>query len=458
MRLSKFMAVAAAAVLSVSLTGCSGGSSSSAVEDTNADKGLPVVGSTLKYDPNKLVNDGKPITLEWWMWGGEDQFKGFVDAYRKIHPNVDIKIVTHPWDDYWTKLPLALKEGANPVLFNIHNSYHDNIINYLEPYDIPVEELEADYQGAGAHVIDGKIYYTDFGLMSGAIFYNKDMWAEAGLTDADIPQTWDQFREVAKKLTVRDGDNFQRAGFNFNDSFSAFMPGLHYQRGQNLMQADMKTPDINNQAMLEDIKMFRDFYDVDKVGSKDFGPVANEAFGQGMAAMVYSWGHFNNTLHTDYPDINFGVFRTPIHDAKTEPYAYDRYNGESTPGINAKASAAEKEVAQDFLRFFLTDKEHLKQICLEYSVFPMYKELSDDTDIKAHPVLAALGSIDRYIWPGPMPATIEKNLSKMWEDILHNGVSAQAGLEAAQQAIATDLSQTSFVSVEKLYPHYKASK
>ncbi|CCH75046.1 hypothetical protein BN11_500008 [Nostocoides australiense Ben110] len=34
-----------------------------------------------------------------------------------------------------------------------------------------------------------------------ALQINTDMWEKAGLTDADIPTTWDQLTEVSKKLT-----------------------------------------------------------------------------------------------------------------------------------------------------------------------------------------------------------------------------------------------------------------
>ena len=67
-----------------------------------------------------------------------------------------------------------------------------------------LEDLEADFVGVSAHEIDGKVYYTDYGMMTATMYYNKAMWAAAGLTEADIPKTWDQFREVAKKLTIRD--------------------------------------------------------------------------------------------------------------------------------------------------------------------------------------------------------------------------------------------------------------
>lgn len=438
-----------------SLTACS---SDGPEKMESAPSGQPVQGKTLTYDPNHLVNDGEPITLEWWLWDGDTIFGKFAEAYSAIHTNVKIKVVKQPWEDYWTKLPLALKDGGNPAIFNIHNSYHANLFPYLEPYDVDLEQLSADYTGADAHVIDGKLYYTDYGLMSGVIYYNTELWEKAGLGDADIPQTWDQLREVATKLTVAEGDTITQAGFNFNSQFNAFTPGLPYQHGQNLFAEDQKTPTFASDAMSDLIAMFTGFYDTDKVGSKDFGNDSGESFGQGQSAMVYSWTHLGGTLAQDFPDAKYNTFRTPVPEAGQQPYAFDRYNGESTLGINKNADDAAKAVAQDFLKFYLTSEENLKALCLNYHVFPMYKPLAEDADITADPQLSSLADgIEHYIWPGPMPATIEENAKTMWQDILFNGTSPDDAMKAAQAGIEKDLTSADFTAVEDKYAFYQPS-
>lgn len=452
----KAIAIAVAGVMLLSACSSSGGSDAVQVDEANS--GLPVVGENITYDPNTLINNGDPISLEWWLWDGDEKFQAFADAYQEIHPNVDIQTVNQPWADYWTKLPLALKGDDGPTLFNVHNSYHENLIPYMEPYDIAVEDLAADYTGVEAHVIDDEVYYIDYGIMSGLIYYNKTLWAEAGLTDADIPETWDEFATVAAALTKHEGDTMTQAGFNYNSLFKEFTLGLAYQQGQNLMESDMVTPDFDNPAMLKSIEMFRDLYKVDQVGSENFGPVAGESFGQGQSAMIYNWGHFYGTLKADYPDLEVGTFRTPVPEAGVEPYAYDRYNGESTLGINASASDAEKAVAQDFLRFYLTDADLMKDLAVNYSLFPAYKVLADDPEIAAHPVMSALGNIDHYIWPGPMPATFESTIDVMWQDILYNGVDAQQALTDARAKISADLETGDFVSTEDQYKYYAPSE
>lgn len=450
-RVRAAVAVGATAALAMSLTACAGGGGG--VEDTEPDKGLPIAGDNVTYDPNTLVNDGQPIELDWWAWTNIEQFQAIADAYSEIHPNVTIKVVNQPWEDYWTKLPLELQNGGGPALFNVHNSQHENLIANMEPYDIDAADLDADYAGAAGHVIDGETHYIDLGLMSGAIYYNTDMWEEAGLTDADIPTTWDDFREVAKKLTIRDGDQLRQAGFNFNAGGQNLQAGMAYQLGQNLFEADGATPDVDNEANLEVIHRFLDIY-ADGSGDANFGASGTDSFGQGLSAMTYAWGWFSGTLHNDYPDLKWSAFPTPVPDAGEAPYALDRYNGESTFGINANASDAEKEVAQDFLRYFLTDEESMKELALAFSVFPAYKPIADDPVFADDPALAAFGDIERYIWPGPIPATFEDTTATMWEEILFNGVAPEDALAAAQATIEKDLSGKDFVSAENLYAHY----
>ena len=94
MKIKKSLAALTATVSIMALaTGCSS-SGSSGVVDTQADKGLAVMGDTITYDPNHLVNDGQPIELGYWSWGDEstDPVISMLHEYEKIHPNVTFKI------------------------------------------------------------------------------------------------------------------------------------------------------------------------------------------------------------------------------------------------------------------------------------------------------------------------------------------------------------------------------
>ena len=404
-----------------------------------------ILGSKIQYDTSKAINNGEDIEIEFWYWtGASDLFKSVVNQYTAIHPNVKITLVENPYDDYWTKLPLALQGSNGPAIFNVHNSHHENLINYLAPYDIPVEDLEEDFVGVSAHVIDGKVYYTDYGMMTATMYYNKAMWSAAGLTEADIPTTWDQFREVAKKLTIRDekGELIQ-AGFSFNGGAQGDVLGMQYQYGQNLFTEDGKVT-FNNDAIKTVVQRMKDIYEVDGSGDYNFGNNSGDNFGQGMIAMYLGWGFMHGLFQALWPETEFGSFEipTPTEDV---PYAYHRYNGESTFGINKNAPADQQAVAQEFV--------------LANSIFPAKKSLANDSDILSVSSIAVLANhIDRYIWPGPMPSAVENNMKIALENIFYNGEDVEAALQNAEDACNEELASSEFVPVESSYAHADEAK
>ena len=439
MRKRVIVAALAAMMAVTGLAGCGGSGTGKEEAKKNIEVPTEPFGDTIKYDPSVEINGGKDITVELWEWGSDELFQEIIDGYTAIHPNVTINLVNNPWEDYWTKLPLALDGENGPAIFNIHNSYHENLINYMAPLEIPLEDLQADFTGVDAHVIDGEVYYIDYGMMTGSVYYNKDMWEAAGLTEADIPKTWDEMREVAKKLTIKEGDTIIQAGLNFNDDFHQnYLLGLNYQLGENLFEEDGVTPKVNSDAMKQVMQMLVDMYEVDGIGSKDFGEKGADSFGQGQSAMVIQWGHYYNTLQTTWSDINFGVFEIPTFDGN--PYAYNRYNGESTFGVNKNAPEDQQAVAQDFIKYFLANDDAQVAFNLAMSTFPAKKSLADNEKILENPSLKVLAEhIDHYIWPGPMPATMETSLKKAGQDIFFNGVDIDTALNEAQQNIIKDM-------------------
>jgi len=414
---------------------------------------LQVMGNVIQYDPNQSINDGNDITVELWYWtGAANMFQSLADQYMAIHPNVTINLVENPWDDYWTKLPLALQGSDGPAIFNIHNSQHDNLIGYLAPYNIPVEDLETEFVGASGHVIDGKIYYTDYGLMTATVYYNTDMWAAAGLTDADIPTTWDEFREVAKKLTIREDGELIQAGFSYNGGIQGDVLGMNYQYGQNLFTVDNKVT-LNNDAMKAVIQRLKDLYEVDGVCDNNFGNNSGDNFGQGTVAMFLGWGFMTNVLKQNFPDTPFACFEIPTPTEEV-PYAYHRYNGESTFGVNKNATVDQQAVAQDIIYFFFANDSIQKEFCLANAVFPMKTSLQKDADLLSIPSVAVLEDhIDRYIWPGAMPSTVENNIKIALEDIFYNNVDITKALTAQETAINEDLANSDFVSQEPMYKY-----
>lgn len=59
------------------------GGSAGGTTDTKEDKGMEVLGDQVKFDPNKLVNDGEPINIEYWTWNEGDPAITMAKEYEK---------------------------------------------------------------------------------------------------------------------------------------------------------------------------------------------------------------------------------------------------------------------------------------------------------------------------------------------------------------------------------------
>ena len=72
----------------------------------------------------------------------------------------------------------------------------------------------------------------------------------------------------------------------------------------------------------------------------------------------------------------------------------------------------------------------------------------------AIPAIAVLQDhIDRYIWPGAMPATIENNSKIAMQNIFNNGMDIEQAMAAAEADMNAELATTDFAPVENLYAH-----
>jgi multiple sugar transport system substrate-binding protein len=139
------------------------------------------------------------------------------------------------------------------------------------------------------------------------LIINTDLWAKAGLTDADIPTTWEQLTTVAKKLTTGTqtglviGGEYARVG--------AFMT----EAGGNLMNADSTKATADTQANLDALN-----YVKQNLAAGDFKYAADvgagwggEAFGKQLGAMTIEGNWITGSQTADYPSVNYKVVPLP---------------------------------------------------------------------------------------------------------------------------------------------------
>lgn len=374
------------------------------------------------YDPSAPVNNGEDITITFWYDDpgpeGYQRYARAIADYQELHPNVTIEVNNSlGWGDYWSKLPVAVASGTGPDLMHFHlNWYGDFIPELAEPYPEDLAQaLIKDFRGVEPMIYEGKVYTIPVGDMTGAIFYNKEMWKEAGLTEADIPQTWDELREVAKKLTKTEGDKIVVNGMDIPDGY--FLLALNYQKGYNVFAEDGKHTQMDNPGALEAAQMLQGFITEDKIFAPGSGS-SQERFGNKQSAMMYNWTWAGGWLEGNVGDsFEWGVFPTPVFGEETK--VVDRNNPEVSAVVNAKSSPENKAVAMDFLRFYFANDSYLVELADKTYTAPTKITRAEDPVIAENEVVATISSyIDKTVWTGICTSGFDATVSQILADEL----------------------------------------
>ena len=155
--------------------------------------------------------------------------------------------------------------------------------------------------------VDDQFYCAPKDFSTLGLIINDDMWAAAGLTDADVPTDWDGLREVAAQLTTAD-----HVGLAFSPEYArvgAFMA----QAGGTVTTADGTEATLDSDENVEALTYVQELLaSGDAAYSSDLGAGwGGEAFGTGAAAMTIEGNWIAGAMSADYPDVPYRVAELP---------------------------------------------------------------------------------------------------------------------------------------------------
>ena len=188
-RMQRVGGILAASALLMGLAACSsGGGSSTPLADAGPEG----------------IDDGTELTL-WTRAPLEKQAKLLVEAYNNSHEN-QVKLTVVPNDDYVAKVGAAAGSGGLPDLFAADIVYVPNWVEQGLFQDLSAnidqlsykDEINPGHLAAGTS--GGKEHVVPFVLDLSMLFWNKELYKEAGLDPEVGPTTLAEFAEDAKAV------------------------------------------------------------------------------------------------------------------------------------------------------------------------------------------------------------------------------------------------------------------
>lgn len=294
----------------------------------------------------------QPITLNYWrVWDSSDAFDNIIQVYQSIHPNITIKYKELRYDEYERELIDAFAEGRGPDIFSIHAGWSRRYQNKIKPLpeqitmaypvvkgtikkeqtvelstnkSLSLEQLRDDFVPAvyDTAVINNQIYGLPLSVDTMALFYNRDLLNNAGITE--IPRYWnDDFLQDIKKLTKKnDQGDIVQAGIALGTSdnierYSDILSLLMMQNGAEMIDAQgrvsfhkkMTGSSSDYSPGMEALRFYTDFANPIKevyTWNSDM-PNSLQAFIDGSSAFFIGYAYHMADIKARAPRLNFGV-------------------------------------------------------------------------------------------------------------------------------------------------------
>lgn len=399
-------------------------------------------GSESGGDGSGDISDTDTLTV-WIMEGTNPDETGFFDAANSAFTEehgVDVDVEFIPWADAQDKISTSIAGGTMPDVVELGTTFtpefaDSGALHDLAPYiDDPSAYTEGMFQMGE---IDDEVYALPWYAAIRSIVYRTDIFEEHG---HDVPEDWDQFRDIAIDLSENEEDMtaFPVPG----DAQYSVMPWIWGGGGEIAVEQDDGTwvSEIDSEGGRAGMEFFTGLALEDGVsttGAVNWNEVdVMEAFADEEAAMAILGSANPNAILESNPDLegDIGVFPFP---GKDGGYT-DSFAGGSSLAVfdgtgNEAAGVAYVE--------HLTDGEFSTRWAEETGFFPgrvdEVQEFVESEDPLVQPFAIQLNEAGRGTPVAPAWGQVEAEniIVGMQQDILNGNATVEEATEWAADEI-----------------------
>ncbi|WP_339164754.1 ABC transporter substrate-binding protein [Siminovitchia sp. FSL W7-1587] len=393
------------AIISMLLIACSSDSSSSGGND----------------DAGKKKNGEKTTIQFWHALGGkngeliDEMLKRFNDSQDEIEV---VGSFQGGYDEAVTKLQQSISADTSPDIAMIERAYVEmfadsevleDLTPYFESSDLNVDDFTEGLMGHS--YFNDQLLSLPFNRSTPILHVNKSMLDENGL---EVPTTWEELKEVANALVIKEGDEYKRYGFSM--PYDTWYPiAMITQSGGTFFNEDNTSVGFFDNGVGEEVFSF--LKDVQSTGAmyyppaQDSGNIVNQMFmSENIGIMYQSTG----TIGTLMENVEFDYVTTFL--PKNDEYAAPTGGG----NIAMLAGSENKEAAWKFIEWMLKEPEGLLQFVIDSGYLPFTNTMVESQEMKE----LWAKEPNRQVAYEQLEHAVDTNKDVEWPVIMHEFFSA----------------------------------
>jgi multiple sugar transport system substrate-binding protein len=376
------------------------------------------------------------VTLTLWTESATAPEGIFAQEFSEMDNGITIDVREIRFDDLVTDTLRAVATGTNPDLIAIDNPDHAAFASrgaFLDITDMVAEseviEIDRVFPGPRSSLSwDGRIYGIPRASNTIALYYNKDLFREAGLDPDDPPATWDELLEAARTLTDPENDVY---GLAFSARASEegtfqFLPWVQMAGGS--------FDNINAEGVAEALALWDTFIE-EGLASPDTLTRgqwdSTGTFNGGNAAMAIS-GPWELGRMAQDAEFDWGVTLLPVREEGGE-----RASALGDFNLAIFANTEHPEAAFEYLEYFWSQVD---RIWPEFTRMPAIEGVAlaptgDERIDEAAAVFAEQLRYARNRGPHPEWPRISQHIQDAFQTVLTDQAEPQEALDRAAEEI-----------------------
>lgn len=319
-----------------------------------------------------------------------DKQQALVDKFNEANDDIEVTLEAYG-SDFDTKISAGMGSNDTPDVMYMWN--YPAYANGLEPLDSYIEKEGSSWKDDfystlwNYNTYEDKTYGIPVGFTTHALYYNKDLFKQAGVKAPTNDWTWKDLQAAAKKIaskTDAKGFSFQMKPDPYDFEMYLWSNGAAYSDDSGKLEGS-----IDSDKAVDTYQMFQDM-------EKDGYAVATEGngtdeFRAGTTAMYVYGSWALNTLDED--GLNYGVVNIPSFDGAD----HKSVSILSSSGISIAKSSKNKDAAWKFVQYWTNAESNKARIGTELPVLTSVVDSEGITDKDEYkPFYSMLEQSDGY--------------------------------------------------------------
>ena len=334
--------------------------------------------------------------------------QGNADNFMKACPNVKVEFIGIPSNNLPEKLTTLAIGGNLPDMYMHFTSFTGKALQ-MRIFEDLIPLLGQDYVDGfdplflGEAIQGGKLLWAPWVAIPMAVAYRKDLMEAAGIKTP--PKTWDEFLDVAKKLTVdtdKDGkvDQYGWAMVGTpNGSGAGRFHAVVLNSGAYNLKEDTNGKFISGASLKGYETALQLYGDAIKAGVVPPGhtttgyPEASAQLATGKAVMMVTGPHTMGIAVTQNPSLKgkLGGFPLPTANGAKPITTLGQH------GYAVSRSSKNKALAAAYIKFMLSTKQILVYNDLEYRL-PSRLKAQADPQVTGGMAAGFVGALKGNVW------------------------------------------------------------